>query len=437
MFLPESMYLFFMGLVLISVLHSIKTYAWKSWATVGLVIALASLVKPHAWLSAIAIAITLIVVGLGKDQRRLRTIMINLSSFVIAAAVARVIFGLIVAGPKALGFFGQYLGSSTFEQVVRGPESSSGGEIVGSSPMNGVISLFPTQLNVHLLVMSALMALAVIAVSWQTFSLFTSKRISNVSALSLFTFIWFFSLLIEIVIFTGWVTGGGDDHTSRVLLRYYEFLFVIVPLAGLIALRDLEKIKTNVFLRWLFSAGFVLLLTQAFSGFFALLTIQIADAPTLAGLVVNPDLFNLIAILSLLSVLVFATFPRFAAYALMALLPFSFIGLGWEIQGQYQGFRATDNAADKAGKYLSNEFSENQLDRALVLSSSRFDATLTAFWADSAGIKYELLLPGSVYDGSQLSEAVSLLVVIGDIQVQNSPELLRDQDGYRVYLSSR
>jgi phosphoglycerol transferase len=64
MFLPESMYFFFLSLVFAAVLKAADTYAWKDWAVVGALIGVTSLVKPHAWLSAIAIGIFLVVLGL-------------------------------------------------------------------------------------------------------------------------------------------------------------------------------------------------------------------------------------------------------------------------------------------------------------------------------------------------------------------------------------
>lgn len=434
MFLPESMYLFFMGLLFISVLRAINVNTYKSWAVVGLIIGLASLVKPHAWLSAIAVAITLTIVCLGSNNQKFRLLSMNLLSLIVSAVLARGIVGLLVAGPKALGFFGQYLGQSTLEQVVRGPVGSSDTGIVGSSPMAGVFGLFSVQLNIHLLVMSALMAISVIAITVGVLKIFKSKSLSGPAGLALFSFIWFFSLLIEIVIFTGWVTGGGDDHSTRVLLRYYEFLYLIIPLAGLINLNQQRSEKTNVLVRWGLVVIFSALLTQAFSGFFGMLTIQIADAPTLAGLVVNPDLFNLIAILSLVSILIYATFPRFAVLAAASLLPFTLVGLGWEIQGQYQGFRATDNPADLAGKYLATNFEEGIRDRSIIISTSRFDATLAALWADSVGISYELYVPGTQLNGEAYLSKFENVVVVGDISLVNAlPKT--DQDGFRIYSS--
>jgi hypothetical protein len=433
MFLPESMYLFLMGILLLSVLGAMKVNSAKSWLVVGAVLGIASLVKPHAWLSSIAVVITIMVVSFGTDKLRLKSTTVNALSLAAGAVVSRIVVGVAVAGPKALGFFGQYLGQSTFEQVVRGPEVSPDGSIVGSSPINGVFGLFFIQLNIHLLVMSALMAIFVVGVTLSVGTMFSKRKLDDGSNLILFAFIWFFTLLLEVVIFTGWVTGGGDDHTTRVLLRYYEYLFLILPLAGLVALIRQAKEKPNAFFRWALVIGLSILLTQAFSGFFARLTIQIADAPTLAGLVVNMDLFNLIAILSITSILVLATFPRYSVFAAACLLPFTFVGLGWQIQDQYQIFRAVEIPADSAGKYLATNFAENVRDESLVIATSRFDATLAALWADSGKITYEQFNPGSQVDAAGIFNQYSHVVVIGDISLLNAPNPSHEGKGFLIF----
>jgi hypothetical protein len=433
MFLPESMYMFFIGLLLIAVLHAMKEFAWQNWALAGAAIGIASLVKPHAWLSAIAVGITLLIVGLGNKEIGVRKTSVAVGALIAGSAITRISVGLLVAGPKALGFFGQYLGLGTVEQVISGPVQNDAESAVGTSPMSGVFSLFGIQLNVHMLVISALMAIAVVAMSMSVIETVKIRKLSPANGFALFAFVWLFSLMIEIVIFTGWVTGTGDDHTSRVLLRYYEFLFAIVPLAGLSALSNGIGQRANVWVRWALAGTFAYLLTPAFTGFFASLTIQIADAPTLAGLVVNNEIFNGVAIVGFIALLVLATFPRYAAWCFALLLPFSMIGTGWQIQDQYQGFRGTLSAADKAGQYLRENFEIEDRDDTWILATSRFDATNVAIWADSALIEYELMLPGSRITRESIPEGVRFVVATGDLAIQDPNLEKYVGEGFIIY----
>ena len=433
MFLPESMYFFFIGLVLMAVLRAMRAFTWQNWALAGAAIGVASLVKPHAWLSAIAVGITLLVVGLFNKEIGFRKTFLSGVGLVLGAVLARVALGLLVAGPKALSFFGAYLRPSTIETVIEG--TSEAGQTTGEilTPIDGVVALFAPQLNVHVLTITALMALAVVGLIAGIIEVLREKRLSPASGFALFGFIWLVSMTIEIVMFTGWVTGTGDDHTTRVLIRYYDFLFVIVPLAGLSALAARFGERVNVFVRWSTAGLFAALITPAFTGFFGTLTIQIADAPTLAGLVVNMDVFNAAALLGFSSLLLFAAFPRWSPWAFAILLPVTMIGTGWQIQDQYQGFRGSLNAADIVGQQIARDFTTEELSKTWVIGTSRFEATNVAIWADNEDLTYELFGPGSQLDAAMAPEGTKKIVVAGDLQVIEGASLEVSGEGYAIY----
>lgn len=433
MFLPESMYFFFIGLVLVAVLRSMREFSWQNWALAGAAIGVASLVKPHAWLSAIAVGITMLVVGLFNRNIGFRSTLISGLGLVAGAVMSRVTFGLLVAGPKALSFFGAYLGPSTLEAVVEGTsdEGQNSGQTI--TPIDGVVTLFSAQLNIHVLTILSLMALAVVGLLAAIVDVLRTRQLNGVSAFALFSFIWLASMTIEIVMFTGWVTGTGDDHSTRVLLRYYDFLFVIVPLAGAAALAKQLGEKVNVFIRWGIAAIFAAVITPAFTGFFGTLTIQIADAPTLAGLVVNMNVFNAAALLGFSSLLFFAAFPRWSHLAFVALLPVTMVGTGWQIQDQYQGFRGAANSADVVGQQIAREFTDDELSRTWVAGTSRFEATNVAIWADNKDLTYELFGPGSQLDASMAPPGTQRIVVVGDLQIVDGASVLSSGNGFVVY----
>ncbi|BDQ00543.1 glycosyltransferase family 39 protein [Aquiluna sp. KACHI24] len=441
MFLPESMYFFFLGLVLLAVLKAATNFTWQNWAIVGGLIGLTSLIKPHAWLSAIAVGIFMVVVGLTQARLRYKPLLVSVGAIAGAAILSRVVIGFAIAGPKALGFFGVYLGSGVVEEVTKGastggatdPATGAATSIVGSGAMNGVVGLFGIQLNTHLLTVFSLMGIAIIGLIVGLVALIRARELTPTTALALFAFIWLFSLMVEIVMFTGWITGGGDDHTTRVLLRYYDFLFVIVPLAGLAVVVKGLADNVNVFIRWALVILVGALITPAFSGFFGTLTIQIADAPNLAGLVVNQDVLNGVALTSALALLIFAVAPKFLKWTFVLILPFSMVGTGWQIQDQYQGFRATPNAADKAGQFVYANWSEADREDTLVLAGSRFEATNVAIWADVANMPYELFGPGSQYDATLAPEGTRFIISVGDLGAVGDFEEVIEGDGYKLY----
>jgi len=435
MFLPESMYFFFLSLVFAAVLKAADTYAWKDWAVVGALIGVTSLVKPHAWLSAIAIGIFLVVLGLTNAKHRFGPLFKAIGAISLGAILGRVIIGFLVAGPKALSFFGQYLNAGVVEQIVVTAPSGSvaSASAVTTTPMNGVLSLFGTQFNIHMLTIAALMGVAILGVTVGVIELARTKELTKVTALSLFAFIWLFSLVIEVVVFTGWITGGGDDHTTRVLERYYDFLFIVVPLAGLAALTSKFMAETKIWIRLPLAVVMLVLITPAFSGFFGTLTIQIADAPNLAGLVVNQDVFNAAALFGFASLLVFAFFPKYTPLVLIGLLPVTMVGTGYQIQDQYQGFRGELNAQDNAGQYLRANLTPEQVDSTWIVATSRFEATNVAIWADSAKIKYDLFGAASVLDASLVPEGTTYILVNGDLTYAGAVLETIPGEGYTLH----
>jgi phosphoglycerol transferase len=435
MFLPESMYFFMISLVFLAVLKAAESFAWKDWGLVGALIGIASLVKPHAWLSAIAIGIFLVVVGLTQARHRFKPLFKAVGAISAGAILGRIIVGFLVAGPRALDFFGIYLGVDVLATVADGVPATAAEsvEIVGSSPMNGVVALFGTQLTVHVLTLTALIGIAFIGLVVGLTELIKRREPSPVTLLSLFMFIWLVSLTIEIIMFTGWITGGGDDHTGRVLSRYYDFLFVFVPLAGLATLSSKFAAETSILIRIPLAGIMLALLTPAFTGFFGTLQIQIADAPNLAGLVVNMDVFNAVAMIGFLGLLVFAFQPKFTPWVFVLLLPASMVATGYTIQGEYDRIRGYENAQDVAGKFLNSYMTVEEVDATWIIATSRFEATNVAIWSDSARVKYDTFAPGGVLDETLVPEGSQYILATGDLSYVGAVTETITGDGYILY----
>lgn len=435
MFLPETMYFFCLSLVFAFVLKAAETYHWKDWAVVGVLLGVASLVKPHAWLSAMAIGIFLVVVGLTNVKYRFKLLGKAVGAIIGGAVVGRVVVGFLVAGPKALGFFGMYVNAGMADEFSADLSTgvTSPASAVGTTPLQGAIALFGSQLWIHTLTNFALMSLAIMGIIAGVIELAKTKEASKTSLASLLGLIWLVTLVIQVVLFTGWITGGGDDHTTRVLERYYDFLFVFAPLTGLIALASGVAARTSIWLRAPLAFVVFIFITPAFSGFFGTLTIQIADAPNLAGLVVNQDVFNGVALLSFASLLVFAFAPKFTPWMLALLLPVTMIGTGYQIQDQYQGFRSELSAADQAGQYAAKNWSAAERESTLVLATSRFEATNAAIWVDVANLPYELFGAGSVYDANMAPSGTSWIIAIGEITATGNISEVIEGSGYKIY----
>ncbi|MEY4961592.1 MAG: hypothetical protein RLZZ249_289 [Actinomycetota bacterium] len=432
MYLPESMFFFLLGLTLYFVLKASENPSWRTWAYAGIPLGLAGLVKPHALMAAMALGIYLLIASL-DHKPYFKLMALNVAGFAGAYLAVRVGVGFLVAGPKSLNVFGAYGATDAIGSFVGGigSASTSSASLVGAGSVTGAVGLFPTQLYTHSLTIAALLGAAVVAIAIATIDIFRTSEVMPVHRFALMTLIWLIVLVIAIVLFTGWITGGGDDHTTRVLLRYYDYLFPIVALAGLAVAYDKSILaQTKAWARWLVIAPIFLLISIAFAGYFGTLTIQIADAPNLAGLVVDKFTIDLTANLMFVTLLVIAFFPKYTVWVASALIPFVMIGTGYQIQGQYQGFRLEQSAADRAGHFVADYLPKEQRDSLLILAESRFDGRVSSFWLEH-NTDLEILNSNTVYPTDLIPEDTNWVLTLGSIKVE-SGEVVSNDEGYQL-----
>ncbi|QKJ25059.1 glycosyltransferase family 39 protein [Aquiluna borgnonia] len=439
MFLPESMFFFFIGLTLLAILRTADHPSWQNWAWVGVPLGLTALVKPHALMAAMAIGIYLLISTI-EEKPYLKNAALNAGALLGSFLLVRVGLGFALAGPKALNVFGAYGATGAVGEFVGGVASgtatSEASSLVGAGPVAGAVGLFPTQIWTHSLVVSALLGVAIVAIVLAAINSFRTEVVRPVHRLAVLMLIWLIFMVIAIVLFTGWITGGGDDHITRVLERYYDYLFPMVTLAGLAVLADKQILsETKSWLRWIVIFPVFLLISIAFTGYFSTLTIQIADAPNLAGLVVDKLTIDSIANLSFLTLLVLAFFPKFTIWAAAALIPVTMIGTGYQIQDQYQGFRLEDSAADKAGHLAAEELTREQKDQTLILAESRFDGRVASFWMEH-NTDLEILNTGSVYPVDMVAADIEYVLAIGNLTMEKG-EVISSGEGFTLYKIQR
>lgn len=435
MYLPEPLFFFLLGLTVLAILRAANDPNWKNWALVGLPLALAALVKPHALIAAMAIGIYLLVAGLEKRPYWKPTLL-NAAALLGSFLAIRFVVGFIVAGPKALNPFGAYGASGAVGEFVggvsTGQAATEAASLIGAGPVAGAVGLFPTQFFTHTMVVAALLGASVTVMILAAIHSVVSKSPRPIHRFSVLTLVWLLLMMIAIVLFTGWITGGGDDHTARVLLRYYDYLFPIVALAGAAVAADSDILaNTKMWVRWLIAGPVFLLISIAFAGYFSTLTIQIADAPNLAGLVVDKATFDTTANLTMLVLILIAFVPRFAIWGFAALIPVSMVMTGYQIQDQYQGFRLEDSTADKAGHFTAELLEREELDDLVILAETRFDGRVASFWLEH-NTDLELLGGGSVFPVSSLPEGTKWVLALGNLSMETG-EVVSTEEGYKLY----
>lgn len=433
MYLPESLYFFLISCSVLLVVLALESDSWRSWLVAGAFLGAAGLAKPHALISLMAFGLFIFIYSIGK-RPFFKPLLVRGLSVLGGYLAIRVGLGFLLAGPKSLNVFGAYGASTGVGELVGTVATGSVQEtttLVGAGPVEGALGLFPLQLLTHGYTLVSLLGAAIAALILVTIRIAAKGEATPKEAFALFVLIWLGVMVISIVLFTGWITGQGDDHTTRVLLRYYDFLFPIVALAAVVMVVDPAFRSAPAWQRWLGVALPAVLATSAFTGFFATLTIQIADAPNLAGFVVDKFVADGVGILGFIALLIIAFYPGLAKYGVAGFLAFSLILGGWQAQGQYTYFRESDSASDVAGMLLRKELTDLERSQTLIIANSRFDARVASLWMDSNN---DLLLRGEetpILDG-EIPGSYKYALILGNHETSVEYPVTIKGDGFKL-----
>lgn len=435
MYLPEAMYFALLALAFRLAVRVIERQNSKDWLLVGAALGLAALAKPHALFSVAAFGIFLIIWEISRGSK-LQDLIKAALYFGGAFLVTRLSIGLLVGGTKTVNIFGAYGAGGAVGEFVTGAASaniSDGGNIVGAGPVAGAVALFLPQMATHSLLVTALVGAAMALILLACIEAIRRSSKTPQSSLAVLMVVWIGVLLIVVALFTGWVTGSGDDHTTRVLLRYYEFLIPMAAIPALAFLFDKGGFaESKAWARITASAIVFAGLSSVFTNFFSTVTVQIADAPSAAGLIADAGIWNLVGVGAGIGLLVLAFFPPVAPYVLTATLAASMIGTGWVTQEQYLFARGDTEAADLAGKFARNYVPFEELAGLTVLTNSRFDGRVASLWMESNN-PMQILERGTVLEPSELEPDTKWVLALGLTALEDFSGSKISGPGYTLY----
>lgn len=407
--------------------------SWRHWGIAGSLLGAAGLAKPHALISLMAIGIFVFIYSLGK-RPIWRAMVVRGISFLGGYLALRIALGFVLAGPKALDVFGAYGASTGVGDLVGSVATGNLEEtesLVGAGSVEGALGLFPIQIVTHTNTVLALLGASVAAILLVVIMVAFKRQANSAESFILLITVWLGVMVVAVVLFTGWVTGSGDDHTTRILLRYYDFVFPLVGIASLVAIHSALPLEARLWQRWLAVALPVTVAGLAFSGFFGTLTIQIADAPYLAGLVSERFSFDGVSVLGFAALLMLAFYPQFFRFGLAAALTFTFTVTGYFAQEQYSIAREADSSADLGGKYVTENFSDSEREGIGVAATSRFDARVASLWMD-ADNEIMLVQPGSLLPVGSWSESHDYVLALGNVTLDYGV-IAHEGDGFVLY----
>ena len=397
---------------------SLALFVWvkdRNWVAllVGVALGVGMLVKPHASFLIIALLLALAVLW-RLSAVSLRSAIIQSTAILGAALLVRFGVGAILFGTESLDFFGDYasgglqlpevpvqlvaLGSLEVFSAAQGAISSAPviGDVVGSHLLH------------YLLAFAAVYLIPLVGVIVSLPSRERRPEAANLPRLSFLVATGSMVIVLALVAlaFGVYVSLSGDDHTSRILFRYVDYLYgpliVAAVFSSFFGPALTSKTKVAVAVSTL-ASGFALLVTS-----YLPLDISPADSAVLTLFVENPLAWLLAAAAVFLAGLLKET--KISKLSLTAVLAGLAVASSAFIVN-------TGNFFNQELDYLVSEkelgLTEVDESKVLFVSTSNFFMTSTMMLSSSFDSNYKLVAPFSQVDVQALADGYEAIVLIG------------------------
>ena len=418
-FMPEAMYIFFAGLSFYLVLKvpaaPIKS-SWKWVLAAGISMALTSLVKPHALFLTLGFALFFLFASKWKTER-FTDRLLAAAAFLGTTIAVKLLGGFSLAGPNGLTLFGGY-GSveslfARFFSLIGLSEGStttvaSEGESITAQPSASFLELTVQQFGLHFLAMGFLLAPA-----WYVFF---STKFSVKSSMAELALLSLGTMMIVISAFGAYVTTTGDDHTDRVLLRYYEFL---IPIVYLGAYQVLKQKHPEGILKYVFFGVFLLSAVLISANGIAGTEPKLSDSSYLLGIFGNLDMRWLFSAALVAAFLFILGAPVRLAQYTAATVSLATVFAGFSAQQNQLDINSQPIGSDFAGQYVRDELPNVPGEEIYVVGSDKQLVEASIFWMDRPGVQFELYNAGSVLPDSEIPEGKSVIVQLLGVRLEN------------------
>jgi phosphoglycerol transferase len=390
-FMPESMFYFFLALLLWHLTKQVEQRSLGFWIQAGVYVALLSLVKPHGLLLLAGIGTYLLVTQWGDKAGRWARLIKEGGSLVLATIVVKFGLGLIFAGPNGLTFFG-----SSYTGTLSGTLSGAANTAPAGTPGAGVDHSFGTslgfvftQIGVETLAVVFLGALPLAAAIRYLVrsrgSVAANKPLADFSFLIVNTLAW---MVILIAIFSNMTRLTGEDTANRIMLRYFEFLIPLLLITLVAAAEKGLTVKPAV--RWLF-AGVGGILTIVASTYITQTptgaagpryNLQFVDSPMLKVLLgtYSSDATTgapvywmsiVVVIVTLLALALWAANPKWGAVTwVAAITPILLLLSNNAMVSNYAWRSNYTMASDTAGEFVRDSIPGDELKNLIIIAPS-------------------------------------------------------------------
>lgn len=437
-FMPESMFYFFLALLLWHLTKQVEQRSLGFWIQAGVYLALLSLVKPHALLLGAGIGTYLLVTQWGEKSGRWIRLVKEGGSLVVATVVVKFGLGFIFAGPNGLTLFGSSY-SGTLSNTLTNATSTN----VAGSPAAGVDHSFGTslsfiigQVGVEILAVVFLGALplaAAIRYLWRSGkSVEANKPLADFSFLIVNTLAW---MVILIAIFSNMTRLTGEDTANRIMLRYFEFL---IPLLLITLVAAAEKgLTVKPAARWLFAGigGILTVIASTFitqtptGGAGPRYNLQFVDSPMLKVLLgtnsADPTtgapvywMSIVVVVVTLIALALWAANPKWGAVTwVAAITPVLLLLTNNAMVSNYAWRSNYTMASDTAGEFVRDSIPSDELKNLMIIapSNSNKSELVAKFHINNADVQTTEINEGTAYSAPSSDTSIKWELALGNV----------------------
>jgi hypothetical protein len=222
---------------------------------------------------------------------------------------------------------------------------------------------------------------------------------------------------------------GGDDHSDRLILRYYEFLIPQFIVMGLL----LPRFTDSKLVLRVFQGGLVIAAALFFSIYYPPnFDQQYADSSALPGLAASGGLFIALAFAISGSVVYWIVSPESGnlLFGRIIIPSFLIVALFFS-QNRLIEINGTPAYFDQAGWTARDFLIDVPGDRIMVIGQTRTEVFTVKFWIDEPNIKDLLVLEESVVPAGNVTES-DYVVTLGNIGVDFAHDVVTEGEGFKV-----
>ena len=430
-FMPETMYFSMMTLTIWLTLVVSKRESWVFWIVSGLSLGATALVKPHAVFMLPAFVLFVFIFAYKKsDANWLQAIRAGVA-VAVGFVVTKFGLGFAFAGTEGLKLFGGYgtpvgalTGAAAAEDVVVGSEG------VARSGLEVLVTVASTHLVAHASAMLLLAGIPLLLSMRVSYSVVKTKQpIGDVSSLFVLVALITVSMVGVVALFEAYVTASGDDHSDRLILRYYEFLIPQFIVMGLLLPRFTDSKRLFRIIQ-----GSIIVAASMFFTIYYPPTFdkQYADSSTLPGMGDGQGFFVFVGIFVSCAVIFWIVNPERGNLVIgRFIIPSVLIVALVMSQNKLIEINGTPAYFDQAG-WDSRTYLDNVPgDRIMVVGQTRTEVFTVKFWIDEANIKDLLVVEGSVIAAENVSES-DYVVTLGNIGIDFAHEVVTEGEGYKL-----